>query len=221
MFNGLYWKYKLNFSPMNQPHGNEVELFCATLFHNILNPLTVISLEMDNQQRKGPVLQLQMDTIIHHLTHLEYFVSMVCENIKPNFFIKKFSVNEEIEQILEILAYKAKRANVQLLSLLLQEVSFHANQLKFHQLLLQTFLFFIEAAGISEIPSYEELDKKIEITLEKKKKDFYISFNISHISFEMEKLLELEKQFQTEFKSRGWMRKEKDMKEWVMRFSEI
>jgi len=206
---------------MNQSHHNEVEAFCTQLFHNILNPLTVISLEMDNQQRKGPVLQGQMDTIIHHLTHLEYFVSLICENVKSQLFVKKFSVNDEVEQALEIVSYKAKRANVQLLSLLLHEVVLHADKLKFHQLLLEVFLFFLDAAGIPEIPSYEITEKKIEVTLEKKKKDFFLSFAVYGIPFDDEKKKIIEQKFKTEFNANSFTRNGKEKNELVIKFKGI
>lgn len=180
---------------MNQHRSSEIETFSSQIFHNILNPLTVISLQVESEQKKGPLLQNQVDTVIHHLTHLEYFVSLLCENVKQQVFHKKFSVNEEIEQALEIIAYAAKRKHVQILSLLLHEIQYEGNQLKFHQLLLEFFQLFLSKHEDDD----EKNEKRIEITLEKKKLNFYLLFTIHQIEYNQETLSEIKKKFEHEF----------------------
>lgn len=202
---------------MNSGPNHEVENFCSTLFHNILNPLTVISLELDTDQKKIPILQGQVDTMIHHLTHLEYFVSLLCQNIKPNTFIKNFSLNEEIEQALQIVSYKAKRQNVQLVSLLLHEVNIFGDQLKFHEYLIEMLELFLEDSSKNSLLSESE-SKKIEITLEKKKTTISLVFQLFSIPFFSPLFSEIQKRFQQEFSMKILLSKEKNKQKIVCKF---
>lgn len=169
---------------MDTPKTEHMENFSSTLFHNILNPLTVLSLEIDTYTKRGPTLQNQVDSMIHNLTHLEYFVSLLCEQVRPSSFVKQFSLNEEIETAIDIVSYSAKRKNVQLLTLLLHEIKLTGNQLHFHQLLLDLFEVFLKKAAGYEftLPILKpDTEKVIEITLEKRSKTTGFSLTLSHI----------------------------------------
>lgn len=197
---------------MGHTKTQEMETFCSTLFHNILNPLTVLSLEIDHQTRKAPTLQTQVDTMIHNLTHLEYFVSLLCEQVRPTSFVKLFSVNEEIETALEIVGYTAKRNNVQLLSLLLQEVTLTGNQLKFHQIILDLFALFLK-----DIPK-DQTEKTLEITLEKRKKTWSLCFSIINLAVDTEMLKKVDAEIQNEFQGKLEVRELSQRYEVVLRF---
>lgn len=175
---------------MTSPSRSEIKNFSSVLFHNILNPLTVLSLEIDHQHTTTPKLQNQVDTMLHYLTHLEYFVSLLCDNVKHHLFYKQISVNTEIEKALEIISYSAKQKRIQILSFFLSEVSLETNQLQFHQILLELFQIFL-----IDTEEDEPIDKKIEITLQKKKTHFYMSFSLFGISYETKKLLEIQDTF--------------------------
>lgn len=190
----------------------EMETFCSTLFHNILNPLTVLSLEIDHQTRKAPTLQTQVDTMIHNLTHLEYFVSLLCGQVRPSSFVKTFSVNEEIEMALEIVGYMAKRNNVQLLSLLLQEVSLTGNQLQFHQIILDVLGMFLK--NISK----DTEERTLEITLEKRKKSWSLSFLTTPGTIESEQVKKIEEIIQKEFYGKTEIRESSNSAELILRF---
>ncbi len=173
---------------MNQNNSDELKKVFIQLFHNILNPITVLSLEIDNQQSKTLILQTEINSVIYHITKLEYFVSSLSENFSPFLFIKKFSVNEEIEQLLEITSYLAKQTHVHISSLLLHEVYLHGNQMKFHQSLIQIFELLLFDRDKESKPLFEKKEKKIEITLEKKRDEFLLIFSFENINFDKEKI---------------------------------
>jgi hypothetical protein len=176
---------------MTSPSRSEIKNFSSVLFHNILNPLTVLSLEIDHQHTTTPKLQNQVDTMLHYLTHLEYFVSLLCENVKHHLFYKQISVNTEIEKALEIISYSAKQKRIHILSFFLSEVSLETNQLQFHQILLELFQIFLSLTD--DTPRDNQ---KIEITLQKKKTHFCLSFSLFGISYETKKLLEIQDTFE-------------------------
>lgn len=189
---------------MTSNPNHEIENFGSILFHHILNPLTVISLELDAEQKKVPMLQEQVDTIIHHLSHLEYFVSLLCHNIKQNTFIKNFSLNEEIENILDILSYKAKKYHIHMVSLLLHEVSIYGDQLRFHEYLMSLFdLFFASPQND------EKNEKRIEVSLEKKKNTIFLTFQIMALPFSSPAFADIQKGLQQDFGMKILFTKEK------------
>ncbi len=189
---------------MSETSLKEMETLSSNLFHNILNPLTVLSLQIDDQFRRGPNMQRQIDAMIHHITHLEYFVSLLCENITPTSFEKKFSVNEEIESALEITSYRAKKNNIQVLSLLLQETSLQGNQLQFHKLLLDLMSIFMNEAKLEENFDIEVVhEKKIEILLEKRKRNSVLIFSVTGIPVHEETLQDLRQLFEYAFDMKG------------------
>ncbi len=198
---GLYSEHSLYHCSMNQHNSNEIEKLCIQLFHNVLNPITVLSLEIDNQSNKTLTLQTEINAVIYHITKLEYFVSSISEHVSEQIFFKKFSVNQEIEQILEIISYISQQRNVHISSLLLHEVMFVGNQLKFHQFILQIFELLILASNPHEMVISREKERKIELTLEKKKREFFFTFSLENIGFEkekMEKFHTLEKNFSSD-----------------------
>lgn len=194
---------------MTSNSNHEIESFGSTLFHHILNPLTVISLELDAEQKKVPILQDQVDTMIHHLSHLEYFVSLLCQNIKPNTFIKSFSLNEEIENIIGILSYKAKKYHVQMVSLLLHEVSIYGNQLKFHEYIMSLFDIFFESAQGEGDTSSSIPTKRIEISLEKKKNTVFLGFETTVLPFSSPNFADIQRGLQQDFGMKILFTKEK------------
>lgn len=173
---------------------SDMKNYSSDLFHNILNPLTVLSLEIDHQHTTTPKLQNQVDTMLHYLTHLEYFVSMLCENVKQHFFYKQISVNTEIQNALEIIGYSAKQKNIQIISIFLSEVSLETNQLHFHQMLLELLHVFLFSPEPN--PSHNQ---KIELTLQKKKTHFSICFSLTEILYDTNRFTQIQKKFEKNY----------------------
>lgn len=160
---------------------NTIELLCSHLFHDIMNPITVLSFHLDEQKKSRELAEKHMDTLIHSIAHLEYLFALFCENIKEDMFFKRFSLSEHLKQITEIMEYKSRKKDIQINFFSPFEIFVKQNQLTMHKLFIETMNHFFEA--------HEETGKKhIEITLQKTEEGLHISFSTTGIVWEAENL---------------------------------
>lgn len=149
------------------------ENFSTELFHEVLNPLTVVSLQLDALQGGKKVdfghLNMHLDKIIHSLRHLEYFVRLLLEtNSLPSLV---FSPDKEIRQVIDIVTYRAHKAGVQIIYQKKFIPHLRGDVLLFHQLIMKIVTHFIPVS-----PENQEL-KKLDITLTEKKQTLVISLS--------------------------------------------
>ncbi len=112
------------------------------LFHDLVNPLTAVSLNMEIAKEKGEqetdthTSRAYIDRALVAAHKIEDFVSSVRKQISKQEHRSSFCVNDEIAQIIDILSFKAKRQHVVCEYVAPERIFLYGDMIKFNQLLL-------------------------------------------------------------------------------------
>jgi signal transduction histidine kinase len=123
-------------------------------FHDIANPLTAVSLSLERLKAQG--VEELADTRVHFeralnaAKRMEDYIGAVKKQLQQQEDLKTFSPSEEIEQLIEIIGYKARKAGVAIRSRLDTEIQIFGNPIKFSQVVMNLLS--------NAIDSYEEVD---------------------------------------------------------------
>lgn len=143
------------------------------IFHDLINPLTAISLNLEQ-------IKIETDSkIINAKTYLsqallatnkmEGLISSLKKQIAKESTIQVFSLKQEIEQTIQILAYKARRAQVEIDFSISDDTELKGDALKFSQVIINILANAIDACEESEIKkvfiSLTSTDHKIQINI--------------------------------------------------------
>lgn len=132
------------------------------LFHDLVSPLTAISLQIEElkiQHNHPKRIQNLVDQAFHATKHLETFLKNIRKQIQNQEEKETFSLGDEIQQALLIVAHQADKFNIRITTHLPKMSLFFGNPMKFHQMVVNLLTNAIDA--------YEELpgEKHIEIHL--------------------------------------------------------
>lgn len=108
------------------------------LFHDLINPLTALSLNLEQAQdierKELSDTKTYLAQAISVTKRMENFILAVRKQIAKEGSKTFFSLNEEIMQTIQILSYKAKKANVEIVLLLpANDMQTYGNSIKFSQ----------------------------------------------------------------------------------------
>lgn len=118
-----------------------------SLLHDVANPLTVASLNIEQlQQKHEPEFVQQISNSVHYL---ERYVQAARKQLKAEGTISTFSVREEILQVSSILQNRARKAHVDLNFDCTPQLRLHGDPVKFNQLILNLLINSIEAYSTS------------------------------------------------------------------------
>ncbi len=143
------------------------------LFHDLANPLNLVSLNLNQLSSQAEEIsgnQLDERKVLLHratigLKKLEDFVKTARKQMQSHELRKRFSVTDEIQDVIDMFHYKAKEENIQIHLDKTSSITLYGNQLKFNQVITNLIS--------NAIDSYEHLkrkkEKKIEITAQKLK----------------------------------------------------
>ncbi len=121
------------------------------LFHELANPLTAINLNMEhinelcqknNEWRK---FSLNIERVISAAKKMGIFLTSVRKQIAKQDEKSYFSLNKEIEEVIEILDFKARKKKVDLIFDAQKEYFLFNTQVKFHQLVANLISNAIDA----------------------------------------------------------------------------
>lgn len=134
------------------------------LFHDLINPLTAISLHIEElkiQHNHPKKIQTLVDQAFHATKHLETFLKNIRKQIQNQEEKEVFDLGTEIHQALGIVAHQAQNLNIKITTHLPDMSLFFGNPIKFHQMVVNLLTNAIDA--------YEEIDgeKPVDIYLEK------------------------------------------------------
>jgi signal transduction histidine kinase len=149
------------------------------IFHDLINPLTAVSLNLE--QIRGEAVN-KISSAKSYLsqallaTHkMEGLIAGIKKQIQQESNLTTFSTGEEIEQIIQILAYKARRANVSIDFREEVKIKLYGDAIKFGQIISNLLANAIEASeinesqvGINREPT-DINDRKVKIILEKQR----------------------------------------------------
>jgi len=124
------------------------------IFHDLINPLSAVSLNLEQINNETGARVASAKNYLNQAliaTHkMEGLIAGIKKQISREENIDVFSLNQEISQSLEILAYKARRSRVNLKFESNQEFSLIGNALKFGQVITNLLANAIEACEQSE-----------------------------------------------------------------------
>lgn len=125
------------------------------IFHDLINPLSAVSLNLEqiNTETGNRIASAKsyLNQALVATHRMEGLIAGIKKQISRETEISIFSLNEEINQSLEILAYKARRHNVHLVTNIPREFSLKGDALKFGQVVTNLLANAIEACEKSEI----------------------------------------------------------------------
>lgn len=149
------------------------------IFHDLINPLTAISLNLEQVRAEGEQKLLSAKSYLNQAilaTHkMEGLVIGIKKQIQKESSLDLFSINEEIKQIIEILAYKSRKAGTIINFSESAELNLYGDAIKFGQIICNLLANAIEACetekefinnqtNIINI-SLKELNDNINITI--------------------------------------------------------
>ncbi len=102
------------------------------LFHDLVNPLNLVILNLDEMKNRNTSKLLERAMI--GTKQLESFVIAARQQMQHQEILKIFSLITEIEQTILMFAYKAKEAYLTMLFDYTEEVSLFGNPMKFRQI---------------------------------------------------------------------------------------
>lgn len=139
------------------------------LFHDLINPLTAITLNIGQMRnRPGTVPQdvsAPLNQALAASKRLEHFLQAFRRHVQIQSAKSVFSLNEEIAQTLELLAYKARQAKVSMLFSPEKAISAYGNPLKFHQVMVNLVSNAIDAY---EVPFLKRHRSDVNIMLDQR-----------------------------------------------------
>lgn len=144
----------------------EVGRLSSGLFHDLVTPLSLISLNLDRLKHKreeGSIenMQVQLKKAIKATKYLESFVIAVRKQLQNQESKKVFSLDKEIRLVIRMLYHKANSMKIKLNLHAPQEIKIYGDQTKFSQLMINLLLNAIDA--------YEE------VTLQGRKREIEVA----------------------------------------------
>ncbi|NCN99699.1 GHKL domain-containing protein [Candidatus Falkowbacteria bacterium] len=145
------------------------------IFHDLINPLTAVSLNLEQIKSDANTKIIDTKSYLSQAlsaTHkMEGLIGCIKKQIQRKNSYTSFNVNKEIEQIIEILAYKSRQAQSKINFISNNNVYLYGDAIKFGQIIMNLIANSIEA-GEEEKNNKE---KKVLIKLEQTEKQIIIT----------------------------------------------
>lgn len=140
-------------------HMAEFGKLASGIFHDLVNPLTAISLNLEllKTSKAKEIIRAKkyLEQALHSTHRMDKFVTALKKQIQQQEIRKKFSPNEEIRQVIEILSYKARKNDVIINLFNTKGLTIFGNSLKFHQVITN-----ILSNAIDSFEPKSDADKK-------------------------------------------------------------
>ena len=129
-------------------------------FHDLLNPLTIVSLNMekvkDAQIKEIGEAKAYLAKAIAATKRLEDFIITARKQVKSQEKKKIFSATKEIKQVIEMLSYKAKKNKVEIGFEFSDEVELFGDSVKFSQAITNILANAIDAYADMQADSFNQ-----------------------------------------------------------------
>jgi len=170
------------------------------IFHDLINPLSAVSLNLEQIQtetdNKIMSAKLYLDQALKATHKMENLIASIKKQINRENSITLFSINQEIAESLEILAYKARRAQVEINFPRTNSIELRGDALKFGQIIVNLLANAIEACEVTD-------QKKVVILLLEHSSDINIIIKDSGTGISSENLQKIFKPFFSTKKIQG------------------
>lgn len=143
------------------------------IFHDLMNPLTAVSLNLEQikaeTNTKISSAKSYLSQALLATGRMESLIASIKKQINQESVVSLFSLNQEIEQIIQILSYKARRAQVNLNFSASREIKLEGDAVKFGQIIINLLSNAIEACEDTNtkeiLINLENTDNIIKITV--------------------------------------------------------
>jgi len=119
------------------------------IFHDLINPLTAVSLNLEQikDQEKDEVntAKSYLGQALIATKKMEDLIASIKRQLQRKNQLTLFSLNQEIQQVIQILAYKARRADAKILWPNSQNIEIQGDAVKFSQIIINLLANSIEA----------------------------------------------------------------------------
>ena len=119
------------------------------IFHDLINPLTAVSLNLEqitaHTENQVSNAKACLKRALIATNKMEGLIASIKKQINRKQDAKIFSINEEINETIQILSYKARRANVKIVFEADEKLSIHGDAIKFSQIITNLVSNAIEA----------------------------------------------------------------------------
>jgi len=134
------------------------------IFHDLINPLTAVSLNLEQIKNQDGDDASDINDAKSYLGQaliatrkMEDMIASIKRQLQRKNQLTDFSINKEIDQVIQILAYKARRANVEISWTACRDIETRGDAVKFSQIIINLLANSIEAC------ESESDEKTIEI----------------------------------------------------------
>lgn len=114
------------------------------ILHDLINPLTTVSLsleELKTRRRQSP----DLERAIEGTDRMQRFIKSLRQQLQDHEEKRLFLLTDEIEQAIDILAYKAKKRNVRVVTDVAQDITISGSPIKFQQVITNLISNAIDA----------------------------------------------------------------------------
>ncbi len=136
------------------------------MFHDLVNPLTAVSLKLNvlaNDVSKLPQVKKHVERAMIAGSRMQQFILAIQKQISTQHIARQFSLNEEIEEAIELLGHKARTEKVDVLFSVEHNVEMYGNSIGFNQIVMNLLS--------NAIDSYNNTNKADQQVIIKLKQD--------------------------------------------------
>lgn len=152
------------------------------VFHDLINPLTAVSLNMEQVKKEygkegvAHEAQIYIDKAVIAARKMENFVVAVRRQLAEGHqHTSLFSLNEEIQYVVDVLHHKASAKNVFVRFSPAGELHMQGDAVRFNQIVLNLVANAIEAYGPDDGGDTHHHEREVLVTLKEEKDDFVLS----------------------------------------------
>ncbi len=168
----------------------ELGKMASGFFHDFSNSVQLVSLNLQELNKQNISKLSETRELLERaqvgLNHMEEFISAAGKHINNQDICEEFILEEEINQVINILSYKARKAHVYLKFIPDKKTKIFNNPIKFHQLVsnivsnaIDSYLEYTEKEKIVTISVYSS-NNTVELKVTDNGKGIS-SFNLRHV----------------------------------------
>ncbi len=133
------------------------------VFHDLINPLTVVSLNLRQMRNASDQYNSQsLDLALKGAERMEQYIDTAKKQLQNQTNVTKFLLNKEIENLISLFRYRLHKTNIKLTFHHQQKIMIYGDIIKLHQALTN-----ILSNAIDAYSSSRKTNKQIDITLSK------------------------------------------------------
>lgn len=144
------------------------------VFHDLVNPLNAVSLNIEKLKNNSEKLQISetakyIESAIRSANKLETLISAVRKQLIRKKSKTIFSLNEEIEYVIDVLSHKAKKNQVTINFSASENIEIYGEAIKFNQVILN-----LVVNGIESCINNNKNEKIVNISIHKENQDIIL-----------------------------------------------